>query len=202
MLAVMAFSQSCAQAQDIALPAPNITGGMPLMEALKNRKSDREFSSREIPLQVLSDVLWSAVGINRAEGNMRTYASASNRQDVDVYLAMEKGFYKYDPTDNKLMLVVAEDLRLGTGNQPFVTDSPVTLVYVGDFTKWDGIREGSVNGVNVSVGAVSQSVYLYCASAGLNAVVRGSRGDLFEKAGLNPETQMIMLAHTIGYPKE
>ena len=189
-------------AQDIVLPKPKTEGGIPLMEAVAKRKTDREFSSREIPLQMVSDMLWVAVGINRPESGRRTYASASNRQGLDVYVAMKSGFYRYDPAANILRLVVKADLRADTGSQDFVTDSPMTLVYVGDFTKWkDGITEGAVNGVNVSVGAASHGVYLYCASSGLNAVVRGCRGPVFEKAGLNKKTQKIMLAHTVGFPK-
>lgn len=189
-------------AQDIALPKPNASGGMPLIDAVARRKSVREFSPREIPLQMISDMLWVAVGINRSETGGRTYASASNRQDLDAYVALKSGFYRYDPAANILKLVVKEDLRSATGNQAFVTDSPMTLVYVGNFTKWaEGITENSVRCASVSTGAASQGVYLYCASAGLNAVVRGCGGAIYEKGSLDRKTQRVMLAHTIGFPK-
>jgi len=58
--------------KDIQLPSPQTDGGKPLMQALKDRKSAREFSSKELSLQVISDMLWAANGINRPDSGYRT----------------------------------------------------------------------------------------------------------------------------------
>ena len=63
---------------DIALPAPRMEGGKPLMAALKDRQSTRAFSTKPLPLQVVSDLLWAACGINRADSDKRTAPSARN----------------------------------------------------------------------------------------------------------------------------
>jgi len=58
-------------------------------------------SDKRVPLQTLSDLLWAACGVNRRKGPFgmpgRTAASASNSQEIDVYVALEAGTYRYDP---------------------------------------------------------------------------------------------------------
>jgi len=69
----------------ITLPAPDKIGGIPLMEAIAKRLSAREFAPRELPLALLSCLLWAANGVNRGDGG-RTAPSAMNAQEIDVYV--------------------------------------------------------------------------------------------------------------------
>ncbi|MGA8610172.1 MAG: hypothetical protein WB760_00365 [Xanthobacteraceae bacterium] len=57
MAAAPAFAQT---AQTIALPAPVMTGGKSLMQALKDRQSIREYADRPLSNQDLSNLLWAA----------------------------------------------------------------------------------------------------------------------------------------------
>ena len=77
---------------DIQLPDPQTEGGMPLMDALKNRKTVRTFTSQELDEQTLSNLLWAANGINREDGK-HTAPSAMNLQEVVIYAVMPKGVY-------------------------------------------------------------------------------------------------------------
>ncbi|HXH48034.1 MAG TPA: nitroreductase family protein, partial [Terriglobia bacterium] len=101
---MMAFPALVAaqQLKSVELPAPQTTGGMPLMQALKARHSTREFSPRELPLQLLSNLLWAAFGVNRPESGKRTAPSAMNWQETDIYVAMADGLYVYDAKENRL----------------------------------------------------------------------------------------------------
>ena len=119
----------------LLLPAPQTSGGKPLMQALKDRHSTREFSPEKLPPQVLANLLWAAFGINRPDTGKRTAPSAMNWQEIDVYVATAEGLYVYDPKGNKLDPVLAEDVRGATGMQPFVKDAPVDLVYVADWRR-------------------------------------------------------------------
>jgi SagB-type dehydrogenase family enzyme len=187
----------------INLPAPDMEGGMPLMEALRARSTQREFDGRDLPSQVLSDLLWAAFGINRPESGKRTAPSAMNRQETDIYVAMKSGLYMYDPGKNLLAPVLAEDIREATGMQDFVKDAPVNLVYVADLTRMgNASKEDKMVYAAADVGFISQNVYLFCASEGLATVVRGyfDREKLSEAMGLGPE-QHIVLTQTVGYPK-
>src|ERR1022692_2612617 len=137
-LAVLLAFSVFASAQDlklIQLPKPQMDGGKPLMQALKERKSTRSFSSKKMPVQTLGNLLWAAFGINRPDSGQRTAPSAMNRQEIDIYIATADGLYLYDAKGDALQPVLADDLRAATGMQPFVKDAPVELVYVADYSR-------------------------------------------------------------------
>ena len=192
------------EVKSIKLLAAQMEGGKSLMQALKERKSLREFSSKEIPLQVISDLLWAANGINRPDSGHRTAPSAMNMQEIDIYLAKADGLYLFDAKQNMLIPVVGEDIRALTGKQPFVKDAPINLIYVTDLLKM-GKTSGSDADFYASAdtGFISENVYLYCASAGLATVVRGSIDKLVlaKAMKLRPD-QKIIFAQTVGYLKD
>jgi len=195
------------QAEDILpvrLLAPQTEGGKPLMQALKERKSLREFSSKELPLQVLSDMLWAAFGINRPDIGERTAPTARNMQEIDVYVVKAEGTYLYDARANMLAPVLVGDIRAMTGKQPFVKDAPVNLVFVADLSKMGGIDAASKEiYAATDTEFISENVYLFCASAGLATVVRGwVDKPALEKALKLRSDQKVILAQTVGYPKE
>jgi len=190
--------------RDIKLLKSQVEGGRPLMQVLKDRQSLREFSPNEIPLQVLSNLVWAACGINRPDSGKRTAPSANNVQNIDLYVAMADGLYLYEPKEHVLKAVLAEDIRAATGRQAFVKDVPVNLIYVADFSKFGGRPDEEKNFYSgVHTGFISQNVYLFCASEGLATVVRGlvDREALAKTMRLRPE-QKVMLAQSIGYPKK
>ena len=201
---VLSAAIACAQElKPIKLPAPQIEGGKPLMQALKERKTSREFSSREFPPQVLSNLLWAAFGINRPESGRRTAPSAMNWQEIDIYVASSEGLYLYNAVDNMLQPVLAQDIRALTGTQDFVKDAPINLVYVADFSKMGNAPDnGKEVDASADTGFIGQNVYLFCASEGLATVVRGliDKPTLEKAMGLRPD-QRVILAQTVGYPK-
>ena len=186
----------------VALPAPQTSGGKPLMQALKERKSVREFGPEQVSKQTLSSLLWAAWGINRDDGR-RTAPSASNRQEIDVYVITADGAYTYDAKANALKPVLQTDIRKLAGTQAYVADAPVNLVYVADTAKLGGDDPGKLATANADSGFIAQNVYLFCASEGLGTVVRGSvdRAVLGKALNLRAE-QRIILAQTVGYAKK
>lgn len=195
-------SQEKAKPKEIKLPPPRLDGGRPLMECLKNRQSQREFKPDPLPLQILSELLWAAYGINRPDSGKRTAPSAVNWQNIDIYVAMADGLYLYEPKEHKLILLLDEDIRAFTGTQDFVKTAPLNLIYVADLAKIPrGTEEDKRFYSAAHTGFISQNVYLYCASEGLATVVRAmiNRDELAKKMGLRPN-QQIILAQTVGYP--
>jgi len=189
--------------QGLPLPAPQTDGGKPLMQALKARRSLRSYSSRPLPAQVLSNLLWAACGVNRPESGKRTAPTAVNWQEIDVYVATAEGLYLFDARAHSLTPVLKEDIRALTGTQPFVAEAPVNLVYVADYSRMGRASQADKDFYSATdTGFISQNVYLYCASEGLATVVRGlvNRPALAERMGLRPD-QKIILAQSIGYPK-
>lgn len=189
--------------ETIELIKPQKTGGMPLFEALDNRQSIRSYSPRELDQQDLSNLLWSAFGINREDGR-RTAPSARNRQEVDIYLIMAGGWYMYEPKAHALLKLGNDDLREHAGSQDYVETAPLNLIYVADHERMTGAGQEEREFYSAAdVGFISQNVYLFCASEGLATVVRGllDRDRLHQLLKLKP-SQHVILGQTVGYPAE
>ncbi len=194
----------------IQLVAPQPGAGSPLIQLLWKRKSSREFSSKPLPVEVLSNLLWAGFGINRPDGKRTApYARASmkgaDQQDIDIYVILPDGVYLYDPKANQLKLIVPEDLRGLAGSQAYVKDAPVNLIYVSDYAKMkDNAPDQEKMFVSCTeAGFISQNVYLCCASEGLATVVRAwiDRPALSKAMQLRSD-QKIILAQSVGYPKK
>jgi nitroreductase len=184
------------------LPEPRKSGGLPLMEALSKRKSTRELSDYEIPVQVLSDLLWAAYGFNRPQEKKRTVPSAYNIQNMKIYVATADGLYLYDAVSNGLNLILAEDIRAETGTQDYVRDASVNLVYVADMSMMTSTGDRGEFYSTAHAGFIGQNVYLFCASFDLGTTVR----DLIDRDALEIKMQLeddeeIILAQSVGYPE-
>jgi SagB-type dehydrogenase family enzyme len=202
MLMSSATATRAEGAIEVALPPPQAAVPTTLLEALRKRRSTREFASRELPRELLSTLLWCAFGINRPESGGRTAPSAHNWQEIEVFVALAEGAYRYVPRRHALQPVADANLRPATGVQDFVGRAPLNLVYVADFAKMvDASAEDRTFYAAADAGFVAQNVYLYCAAAGLACVVRG----LVDRRRLAPllkltVDQRIVLAQTVGYP--
>ena len=196
IISVFAFGYltSCF-AQDIQLPSPKRTGGKPLIDALNERQSNRDFSDKELSMQTLSDLLWAAYGFNR--DTKRTVPSSQDRQEIDLYVFLKSGVYFFDAKNQQLILKVPGNNHAKTGSQDFVETAPVHVVYVANLDK-----ASSRDAALTDCGFIGQNIYLFCASEGLISVVRGSvdKKSVFELLGLS-DKQEVLLAQTVGYKK-
>ena len=187
----------------VKLLPPQMEGGMPLMQAFKERHTGRHYRSENLPLQVMSNLLWAAYGINRPDSGGRTVPTTMDMREFDIYVIMAEGVYVYDPKGNVLQPVIAQDLRDLAGVQPFVREAPVNLVYVADYSKMDKVGDSADFYADCDAGFISQTVSLYCASEGLETVGRAwvDKAALSKAMKLRPE-QKIILAQSVGYPKK
>ncbi|MBO7587046.1 MAG: nitroreductase family protein [Bacteroidales bacterium] len=184
----------------IKLPAPTITGGMPLYEALNNRQTQRKFSPQPLTEQQLSDLLWCAGGVNRPDGKL-TSPTARNAQEIDIYVFMESGVYLYVPKENILKLILPEDHRVEMSQRSKMpAEAPVTLLFFANYDKMGGFDEDArIFYGATDAGFVSQNVYLYCAANKLSTVVMGAIDrDLLNE--LIPVEGKAILAQPVGYP--
>lgn len=172
------------------LPKPKTTDGKTLMETIKERHSYRDFSNKGIDNQTLSDILWVAFGVK--ENGKRTIPTARAQEDLAVYVLMSDGAWLYDGKANKLQQVAADDLRPLLAKQPYVTDAPLTLVYVG---------KDKMNAA-LHAGSSYQNVSLYAASNNMAAVVRGlfDKDEVKKALKLNKDENVIV-SITVGWPK-
>jgi nitroreductase len=210
------LSESLNSKKPIALLKPKAEGGKTVMKALKARKTIREISTKKLSLQVLSDLLWAACGVNRKVGPFaisgRTAASASNSQEVEVYVAMEEGTFVYDAIHHSLIPVVAGDLRplaIGQGQVNFGDKAAVRLIYVADVDKLvhtAGYSEPGLQNAEVQksyyfvdTGMIAGNVYLFAASQGFAAWFHNcDKAGLSAKLKLRAE-QRVLFGQTVGY---
>ena len=188
----------------IQLSKPNMQRQGSVMKALADRQSTREYSTKALSNQDLSDLLWAANGINRPQTGKRTAPSAMNKQDVDVYVVMPQGIYLYNAKAHQLDIVAEGDYRAAVaGQQAWVKDAPVSLVLVSDLSRFgaSGKPHFATMGA-VDVGIVSQNISLFCASAGLATVPRGSMdAEKLGKALKLTDSQLLVLNQPVGYFK-
>ena len=202
-----AASSFAAELNPIKLLPPDMKAGKTLMQSLQERKTSRSFSTKKLSLQELSNLLWAACGINRSESGKRTAPSASNRQELDVYVAMEEGLYLYNVKAHELTPVLKNDLRRNTTaflqpSRNSVADAAVQLIYVADYSRMAFyVNDEDKRFYSAAdTGFIAQNVYLYCASAGLASVVRGmvARDDLAKEMKLRAD-QKITLVQAVGF---
>jgi len=187
----------------LVFPPASTSGGLPLMEALKRRRSQREFAPTPLFAQTLGDLLWAACGVNRPALGGRTAPRAMDSQEIDVYVALPAGLYRYEPVGHLLCLEVPRDVRAETGNQDFTAEAPLDLVYVADNSRVQLVQDAQREDyAHTTAGAMAQNVYLYCAWQGLATVLRAwiDRGALRAAMNLGVD-QQVLLAQTVGYPK-
>ena len=206
-------AESTKELQPIALLKPEADGGKSVLASLKERRTIRNISSEKLTPQTLSNLLWAAFGVNRDKGAFgkmgRTAASASNSQEIDLYLTLEDGVYLYDPAPHRLVPVVAGDLRSRAGRGAAAT-APVNIFYVADLARYDlsnnqpdrniGNPEVQKSYYFVATGLIAANVFLFAASQGLAAWFHNCNKDSTAKDfKLRPE-QRVLFAQTVGYP--
>ena len=189
--------------QPIKLLPPQTEKGKTLMKALAERRSTREFSDRAMGLQDISNVLWAANGINRANEMKHTAPTAVNWQEIDIYVVLGKGIYRYDPHDSTLYPIVKGDLREQAGTQEYVKTAPLNLIYVADYSKMKSAEETKKESyASADAAFIAENVYLVCAAFDMGCVLRASvdREKLSVTLKLRPE-QKIVLCQTVGFLK-
>jgi hypothetical protein len=199
----------------ISLPAPRIDRRKTLSAALKKRRTTRTVRGMRLPLQVLSNLLWAAFGVNRRKGPFgvpgRTAGSASNSREIDLYVALAEGTYLYDAESHKLIPVTKADLRafaIGPGQMEAGANAPVRLIYIVDIDKFSraGFQEPGLYDPEiqksyyyVDTGLIAENVYLFASSHGLAVWFHNcNRRALAKKLNLGPD-QRPLFGQTIGY---
>jgi hypothetical protein len=197
----------------IALPKPETDGGKSVLAAIKERRTTRNISARELPPQVLSNLLWAAFGVNRETGAFgkpgRTAASASNSQEIDLYVALPAGVYLYEAVPHRLTPVVGGDLR-GRAGRGAAASAPVNIFYVVDLARYDtgpGQPDRNIGNPEVQksyyytdTGLIAGNVYLFAASQGLAAWFHNCNKDAAARDLKLRPGQRVLFAQTVGYP--
>lgn len=179
---------------DIKLLSPELNRNVSLMTAIKERRTIRKWNDESLSLQAISNILWCACGetkiATKRSKNRRTIPSACNGQVVTVYVALDSGIYEYIEETHTLRSIIETDIRNKLGTQKMMSNAPFGIIYVGTLKGKSGIiktdDEKDMFMAAAEVGAMSQNVYLYAASANMNTVLIG----LVDRAPLRSDLQL------------
>jgi nitroreductase len=201
--------------QPIPLPKPLFNRSATVFEALKTRRTSRTISAKPLPLQILSDILWAAQGINRLAGPFggpgRTAGSASNAREILVYVARQDGIYLYEPNSHQMTPLVVGDWRslaIGPGQADVGADAPARLVYVVDLEKFKtagfpepGLVDAEIQKSYyfVDTGLIAQNVSLAASALGLTAWFHNCNKAALAKTLNLKAHQRALFGQTIGY---
>lgn len=200
----------------IKLPKADTDGGKSVLAALNERKTIRDISPKPLPQQKLSNLLWAAFGVNRENGPRggvgRTAASASNSQEIDIYVFLAEGVYLYDAIQHALVPIGAGDHRAevgGRGRAGAGGLAPVRLVFVADIAKYakapfqePRLKDPEFQKLycGVATGLIAGNVYLFAASQGLAAWFHNCNRDGLVATLKLRSDQRVLFAQTVGYP--
>ena len=175
------------------LPTPQTTGGMPLMQAMQERKSQRDIDpASTVTKQELSNMLWAAWGITH--DGKRSVATAMNRQELELYVITATEISRYSAEDNSLTVVNTGDFRDIQARQDWAKTAPINIALVVNTDK-----QKMADFQNYTAGAASHAIYLYCASAGLKTTVRAMLDNKeVEQAMKLAGNQRLLYIQTVG----
>lgn len=196
---------SIAQSTSILLNQPDLSRGLNVMKAFAQRSSQTKFDTLNLQIQDLSDLLWAADGINRADLGKRTAPSAMNSQDVDIYVIMKLGAYLYDAKKHQLDLVTAGDFRMeAAGRQTNYASAPLFCMLVSDISRFkNGTDSVKLQLAALDAGIISQNIGLFCAGMGLATHPRTTMDIPKLKEILKlKSTQYLMINNLVAYRKE
>ncbi len=182
-------------------------------EAIRLRRSIRDFQDLPLSLEHISQLLWAGQGIT--EGFKRAAPSAGATYPLTLYVAvgdngvagLSSGIYEYIPMTHSLAVVKEGDLRQRIAaaclNQLFIQEAPVTIVIAADYKKTTSrYGERGKRYVHMEAGHVGENIYLQAVALELGTVVVGAFLDIDLKQVLDlPETKVPLYVMPVGYPE-
>lgn len=191
--------------EEIELPPPELKSNVSLEETLSRRRSVRSFSSKELNLEQISQLLWAAQGITRESTGYRTSPSAGALYPLEIFMLTGNGLFQYVPTGHKIIKLGLEDLRpellSGVLFQKFITEAPVIIIITAVYERTK-VKYGDrgIRYVHLEAGHACQNILLQATSLGLGAVPVGAFSDSYLQKLLNiPGDYIPLYVIPVGY---
>ncbi|MBI2869761.1 MAG: SagB/ThcOx family dehydrogenase [Chloroflexi bacterium] len=202
---------SRAAGEAVSLPSPKSDGPVPLEEALRKRRSVREFRDEPLSLEAVSQLLWAAQCITAPDG-FRTAPSAGGTYPLEVYAVvgkvngLEPGVYRYVADGHRLERVREGDLRDSLAgaalDQAAIREAPVDIVIAAVYAR-TAARYGDrgTRYVHLEAGHAAQNLCLQGVALGLGSVVIGAFYDepVRERLGM-PSGESPLYIVPVGRP--
>jgi len=189
-------------AKDIDLPTRPAKSNVDIITALEQRRTTREYAPAKLSLEDVSAILWAANGVNRPDGK-RTAPSAHGRQYIDIYVAADKGVYRYDAPGHKLIEVTDQNVKDRLARQAHVATASHVLVLVADLNRVPGsAADTKLYWAHSTAGTVAENVHLMAAARGIGTgIVAGIKADDVRSALNLGKDAVPLYAMPLGYLK-
>lgn len=166
----------------IKLPQPQTNSTFPLDQALKERRSVREFQAKDLTAEQISTLLWAADGITDTSTGFRSAPSAGALYPIDLYLVKNDGIWLYNPAKNSLKLIKSGDLRpqlaAAALGQTAIAAAPIAVVMVASLDRIQPkYAERSLQYCYLEAGHIAQNLALQAVALGLATVPMGAFND-------------------------
>lgn len=188
----------------IELPEPDKKGSMSFEQTIISRQSCRDFSSKALSMEQISQLTWAAQGQEQGD-RFRNIPSAGATYPLELFAVTETGFFHYLPGKHALEEIAKKDLRSklcsAAWGQDFISTAPLTLVITAEFTRTTG-RYGKrgIRYVYMEAGHAAQNIHLQAESLGLGSVAVGAFDDASVSSVLSlPANLESVYMVTIGY---
>jgi len=174
----------------IQLAEPKRRGEISFEETINQRRSVREYKDEPLTFSEVSQLLWSAQGLNQK--GSRVVPSAGALYPIEVYVVVKNveglasGVYHYLPESHSIEIYLQKeisqklaDIALG---QEHVLEAPVNIIISGVFSRTTNkYGQRGIQYVYQESGHAAQNVYLQAESLGLGTVVVGA----FNQSGID-----------------
>ncbi len=213
-------------AKVIDLPSPDSLnmGSMSLNQAIRQRRSRREYTETPLTLEELSYLLWCTQGVSSFEqdsngrivSQYRTVPSGGSRHPFETYLLIQRveglkpGLYRFLPFGHKLGLLRAteglqEEAKTACYGQAFVSEAAVVFIWtaVPYRTEW---KYGCIahRMIAMEAGHICQNLYLAAESieAGTCALLGYSQPHMDTLIGVDGKDEFTIYMATVGKVKQ
>jgi SagB-type dehydrogenase family enzyme len=178
------------QKADIVLPDPSYKGGISVEEAIRSRRTTRDFQPVPLTLSQLSQLLWAAQGITDKGMKFRSAPSAGALYPLDVYIVvgyggvegLAEGVYRFLPRRRALRKIAKGDKRGDVAEaalaQNWIAQAPAVFIITAEYRR-TMVKYGNrgIRYALIEVGHVGQNIFLQAEALGLGAGIVGAFGD-------------------------
>jgi SagB-type dehydrogenase family enzyme len=195
------------ESEEIMLPDPKLKGSISLEEALKIRRSIRDFSEKDLTLEDISQILWAAQGITEESLGFRTAPSAGALYPLELFVVKSDGLFHYVAEEHKLEKLSSQDLRQKLMKaslfQESISTAPIDIVITAIYERTTAkYGERGIRYVHIEAGHACQNILLQAAALQLGAVPIGAFSDDEVQKVLNlPAAYKPLYVIPVGHPR-
>jgi SagB-type dehydrogenase family enzyme len=194
----------------IKLPSPNFSGSTSVEEALRKRRSIRNYSDEPLTISDVSQILCAAQGITEESYGLRTAPSAGALYPLEVYVStsnvkdLPPGLYKYKTQNHTINKIDEGDRRKDIANAALGQDAienSSAIVIITAVPERTAVKYGrrTERYVHMEVGHAGQNIYLQAVSLGLGTVMIGAfEDDALKKVLALPKNENPIAIMTLG----